>query len=175
MFGNNREKEPMSPTSINTPQGHQGQKSSSSRGQDTITAYLGPDTSVEGTLRFEHSVLIEGKFKGEIESDGSLVIGEGAEVDAEIKSRIINIKGTVRGKIVASERVQIQGNGVVLGDITTPSISMDESVVFEGSCSMGRAANRRTSDGKQQQNQGQHDKNKKKDTDKIVDAVESVR
>lgn len=104
--------------------------------EGTITAYLGPDTHIEGTLRFQHSVLIEGTFKGEIQSGGNLVIGESATVEARISTRTISVKGVVKGAIEATERVQIQGNGQVYGDITTGSLQMDESVVFQGSCSM---------------------------------------
>ncbi len=104
--------------------------------EGAITAYLGPDTHIEGTLRFQHSVLIEGSFKGEIHSGGSLVIGESAVVEARITTLNITIKGVVKGTIEASERVCIQGNGQVYGDITTASLQMDESVVFQGSCSM---------------------------------------
>jgi cytoskeletal protein CcmA (bactofilin family) len=164
MFGN-REKDglgipPMTPPIRNTSTG------SRQAPRDTITAYLGPDTEVEGTLRFQHSVLIEGRFKGEIHSEGSLVIGEGAEVDAEITSRSITVKGTVHGSMNASERVQIQSNGCVLGDITTPSLQMDESVTFEGRCSMGNA------DHKSKQKPREESK---KEEQKILDAVESVR
>jgi len=164
MFGTRDEKEPTQGTSTPTPT---KAPQRSSRGNDQITAYLGPDTSLEGTLKFEHSVLIEGKFKGQIESAGSLVIGESAQVEAEIVSGTVSIKGKVEGSIVAKERVQIQGQGIVLGDITTPSLQMDEAVTFEGRCSMGGGARGGTS-------RKASEEKAKADKEKIMDAVESV-
>lgn len=135
--------------------------------EGTITAYLGPDTHIEGTLRFQHSVLIEGTFKGEIQSAGNLVIGESATVEARISTRTISVKGVVKGTIEATERVQIQGSGQVYGDITTASLQMDESVVFHGSCSMptnngGKASTPYTND----RNEGIQ-----REQDRILDAV----
>lgn len=164
MFGNREKDAPMSMT----PQAPSSRGQSARPGQDTITAYLGPDTSVEGTLKFEHSVLIEGKFKGEIHSEGTLVIGEGAHVQAQITSRNVTIKGKIEGSIEASERVQIQSNGIVLGDITTPSLQMDESVTFEGRCSMGKRNDN------QRHSKGQHQKDRAPE-DKILEAVDSVK
>lgn len=161
MFGT-RENEKDAPQGTPTPS--PTRTAPKGRSNDTITAYLGPDTSLEGTLKFEHSVLIEGKFKGKIESAGSLVIGESAQVEAEIVSGTVSIKGKVEGSIVAKERVQIQGQGIVLGDITTPSLQMDEAVTFEGRCSMGNGNRAKSSDREKSQ----------ADKQKIVEAVESV-
>ena len=110
-----------------------------------ITAYLGPDVHIEGKLRFQNSVLIEGSFKGEIESTGSLVIGENAEVDAQIVTKTITIKGNVKGSVEATERVELKHNGRLQGDVVTPSLQMDETVFFQGSCSMPTAKGSTTS------------------------------
>jgi len=133
----------------------------------TITAYLGPDVSIEGILRFEHSVLIEGKFKGEIQSNGQLVIGESAEVEADIQSRQITIKGTVKGTVKATERLQIQGKAEVSGDLTTPSLQMDETVTFEGKCSM--TPNSGNNNQRREQERAENDKKQ------ILEAVGSIK
>jgi cytoskeletal protein CcmA (bactofilin family) len=170
MFGNrdNKIETPEAPVMPVTNTDTRDQKKRGDN-NNTITAYLGPDTHVEGTLRFDHSVLIEGTFKGKIVSKGQLVVGEGAEVDAEIESRTVAIKGTVRGTVNASERVQIQGQATVIGDITTTSLQMDETVTFEGKCSMGSDANRKAA---QQHSERRNDR---KDQERIMDAVESVK
>lgn len=154
-----------------TPPRTENRPASRNTDSNTITAYLGADTHVEGTLRFDHSVLIEGTFKGSIESKGQLVIGEGAEVDADIESRTVTIKGSVRGTINASERIQIQNNATVIGDITTPSLQMDETVTFEGKCSMtgGAKAARRREDERREHEQSEKAK------DNIIDAVATVK
>ena len=171
MFGKNDSKtESERPTIAPTPTPTRSTKNNPSNNDGTITAYLGPDVSIEGTLRFEHSVLIEGQFKGTIESDGQLVIGENAEVDADVQSRHVSIKGTLRGTVNATERVQVQGNATVLGDITTPSLQMDETVTFEGKCSTGKPVGKSKKD--QQKRETERAEQSKEE---ILDAVESVK
>lgn len=138
---------------------------SKSQPASQITAYLGPDVHIEGTLKFENSVLIEGTFKGKIESGGSLVIGDDAQVDAEISTRSITIKGKVKGSINASERVEIKNRGELLGDIVTSSLQMDETVIFEGSCSMAPKGSHARRDNVP----------RKETVDEIVSAVETTQ
>lgn len=134
MFGNSNQRDESTPS---RPAPATPRSSNSNQQNEGITAFLGPDTSIEGTLRFENSVLIEGKFKGRIESaNGSLVIGEKAEVEADIEVGTASIRGTVTGSVNASQRVQLQGEGSLSGDLSTPSLQMDDSFTFEGSCSM---------------------------------------
>lgn len=162
MFGNNKERTgPMS-----TPTHNAAPSASRKSADESITAYLGPDVDIEGTLRFENSVLIEGKFKGEIQSEnGTLVVGESAVVEADISGGFITVRGKVTGSVTASQRVHLQDRGVFSGQLTTPSLQMDESVTFDGSCSMPKQG---APSNKPQQKA-------KKDEEKILDAVGSVK
>ncbi|HKA89649.1 MAG TPA: polymer-forming cytoskeletal protein [Haliangiales bacterium] len=101
-----------------------------------ITTLLGPGSTFEGKLTFEGTVRIEGKLAGEIFSNDVLVVGEGAEVKAEVDIGEIIIQGTVVGNIRAKKSVEIQAPGKVKGDITTPSLQIDRGVIFEGRCYM---------------------------------------
>src|SRR5262249_35382426 len=101
-----------------------------------ITTLLGPGSTFEGKLTFEGTVRIEGKLAGEIFSNDVLVVGEGAEVKAEVDVGEIIIQGTVIGNVRAKKSVEIQAPGKVKGDITTPSLQIDRGVIFEGRCSM---------------------------------------
>src|SRR3954453_20988413 len=100
--------------------------------QGEINTLLGRGTSFEGKLTFEGTVRIDGKLSGEIFSDDVLVVGEGAEVHAEIDIGEIIIQGTVVGNIRAKRGVEIHAPGRVRGDITTPSLQVDKGVIFEG-------------------------------------------
>ena len=157
---------PSTPSLNSTPK-------SKSQNKDQITAYLGPDVHIEGKLSFQNSVLIEGRFNGEIESGGSLIIGENAEVDAQITTKTIAIKGKVKGSIQASERVELQGNGELQGDIVTPSLQMDETVIFQGSCSMPSASGTRIQSKRSESNS--QASSKKESVEEIVDAVGSSK
>lgn len=99
---------------------------------------LDQDAQFEGKLTFEGKVQINGKFRGEIFSTGTLIIGEGAEVDAQIDIDTIIIQGQVHGSIKAKSRIEMHPPAVVKGDIASPSLVISEGALFEGSCSMGR-------------------------------------
>ncbi len=102
-----------------------------------ITALLGRGTHFEGKLHFSGRVRIDGSFQGHIRSADTLIVGEGAEVDAEIDVGTIIIKGgVVRGAIRASNSVELYVPAQVSGDIHSPEVFMDKGVQFSGKCTM---------------------------------------
>lgn len=105
---------------------------------DEPMTLLDHDAQFEGKLTFEGKVQINGKFRGEIFSQGTLVIGEGAEVDAQIDIDTVLIQGKVNGAIQAKNRIEMHPPAVVKGDIASPSLVISDGAIFEGSCSMGR-------------------------------------
>ena len=104
----------------------------------TINAVLDKGAQFEGKLTFEGTVRIGGKFKGEIFTNDVLVISEGAEVHAEIDAAVVIISGLFVGNISARERVVAHPPAVIKGTVSTPSLRIDEGVVFEGSTTMPR-------------------------------------
>ena len=103
---------------------------------ETMTL-LDKDAQFEGKLTFDGKVQINGKFRGEIFSEGTLIIGEGAEVDAAIDIDTVIIQGQVNGTIQAKSRIEMHPPAVVKGDIASPGLVISEGALFEGSCSMG--------------------------------------
>ena len=101
-----------------------------------LTALLDHGASFEGNLTFEGTVRIGGHFKGQIFSRDTLVIDPGAQVEAQIEANTVIISGTVRGNIFAKQRVIMHPPAVIKGTITTPSLKIDEGVVFEGASYM---------------------------------------
>lgn len=102
-----------------------------------ITALLGRGTRFEGKLYFEGRVRIDGMFKGEIKSDDTLIIGDGAEVHAEIDvSTVIVRGGVVHGNVRASNAIEIHAPGKLIGNINSPSLFIERGVEFQGSCRM---------------------------------------
>jgi cytoskeletal protein CcmA (bactofilin family) len=106
-----------------------------------LTAFLGEGTSFKGTLTFEGTVRIDGKLEGEIFTKDTLVVGEGAQVSASIQAGVVEISGTVHGNITADRKVDIRASGRLYGNISAPSLVIEEGVVFEGSCTMNRGGN----------------------------------
>jgi len=104
--------------------------------KDHINAFLGNDTDFKGKLSFSGTVRIDGLFKGEIFTEGTLIVGETAVIQADIHASRIIISGEVRGKIFASNRIEMLASGKVFGNIQDPTLTMDEVVIFEGNCQM---------------------------------------
>jgi cytoskeletal protein CcmA (bactofilin family) len=104
-----------------------------------INTLLGRGSEFEGKLTFEGTVRIDGKLSGEVFTDDVLVIGEGAEVNAEIDVGTIIIEGQINGNVRAKRSVEIHAPGRVRGNIVTPSLFIDKGVVFEGNCQMEAA------------------------------------
>src|SRR6266850_1896392 len=112
-----------------------------------ITTLLGRGATSEGKLTFEGTVRIDGRFKGEVFSDDTLVIGEGAIVEAEIDIGEVIVQGTVVGNVKAKRSIEIHAPGRVKGDLHTPSLQIDKGVIFEGRSFMESAAKQPTSSG----------------------------
>jgi len=102
-----------------------------------LNAFLGDGTSFKGTLTFEGTVRIDGRLEGEIFTKDTLVIGEGAQVSAAIHAGVVVISGTVHGNISAERKTDIHASGRLYGNISTPSLIIEEGVIFEGACTMG--------------------------------------
>ena len=104
--------------------------------QGEITTLLGRGATFDGKLTFEGTVRIDGKFTGEIVSTDTLIIGEGAEVKAQIQVGSLVIVGEYNGDAKASKSIEIKAPAKVRGTITTASIVIERGVFFDGTCKM---------------------------------------
>ena len=101
-----------------------------------IKAFLGEGTDFKGILTFEGTVRIDGQMEGEIYTKDTLIVGESAVVNAEINVNNIAISGVVRGNINATGKIEVHRPGKLFGNVKTPSLFIEEGVIFEGNCSM---------------------------------------
>ncbi|MBW2170077.1 MAG: polymer-forming cytoskeletal protein, partial [Deltaproteobacteria bacterium] len=99
--------------------------------RDHINAFLGKDTDFEGKLSFSGTVRVDGLFKGEIFTEGTLIVGETAVIQSDIHASRIIISGEVRGNISAAKRIEMLASGRVFGNIQAPTLTMDEGAIFE--------------------------------------------
>lgn len=108
------------------------------RGSDgaALTAFLGKGTRITGALVFEGPCRIEGHVEGEVSARDILTVSESAVVNARVSGSTIVILGTVTGDVVAATRLEIRAPGRVIGDVTTPSLVINEGATLEGRCSM---------------------------------------
>lgn len=103
---------------------------------DAVSGFLGSQTEFTGKLCFSGVVHLDGTFEGEIISRGTLVVGSESVVTAHIYSNILKIAGEVHGDLTASEKIELYPPAKVYGNIRTPSLMVEEGVIFEGTCRM---------------------------------------
>ena len=99
---------------------------------EEIKAFLGQGAEFIGKLIFNGSVRIDGNFQGEIFGQGSLVVGQGAMVKANIAVKSVYISGDVQGNIEVNEKMNIHSTGKFSGDVRTPVFIMEEGAFFDG-------------------------------------------
>ncbi len=102
-----------------------------------LNGFLDRGATFKGELEFEDTMRIDGKFNGKIVSKNELIVGESAHIEGDIHVGRITINGTVVGKILADQRVEIHRNGKVYSDIDTPALIIEDGAIFQGNCVMG--------------------------------------
>jgi cytoskeletal protein CcmA (bactofilin family) len=99
-------------------------------------AYLDRTCRITGKLSFEASTRLDGTIEGEISAKDHLVIGESAEITAQIRAASIVVAGKVHGDITATHRIEIRPSGRVIGNLSAPVFVVHDGALFEGHCSM---------------------------------------
>ena len=107
------------------------------KGSGELNGFLDRGSSFKGELEFEDTMRIDGRFNGRIVSKNELIVGESANIEGDIHVGRIAISGTVVGRIVADQKVEIHRNGKVYSDIDTPALIIEEGAIFQGNCTMG--------------------------------------
>jgi cytoskeletal protein CcmA (bactofilin family) len=102
--------------------------------ESKITGFFDKDTEIKGDLHFKGTFRVDGRFKGNVDSESVLVIGDSGKVDADIKIGHIIINGEITGNIQASEKVEVNANGRVIGTIITPRLIVEEGAYLEANC-----------------------------------------
>ena len=98
---------------------------------------LSRGVSIKGSVKFLNELLLDGEVEGTIVSTGTLTIGEHARVRGEIRTKSVNVRGTVEGNIFVTERCELQANCTVRGDIEAPRLVVNENATFLGSAKVG--------------------------------------
>jgi len=100
-------------------------------------ANVGKSITIKGDLTGDEDVLVEGKVEGKIElPQNQLTVGANGVVEAHVEAKTVIIVGRIAGDVVANERLEVQGTGVVDGDVKSPRLIVEEGAVLNGSISM---------------------------------------
>ena len=111
-----------------------------SGGSNNLTAFIDQGSEFEGKLSFKDTVRIDGRFRGEITSENTLIVGESGEVEATIKSKTVSVSGAVVGDVKASQKVVVHKTGRIEGNIETGTLVVEEGAIIEGQVKMGKAS-----------------------------------
>ena len=101
-----------------------------------IKAYMGEDTVFNGSLTFDGTVRIDGKFEGQVITEDTLIIGETGHLMAEISAGTVICMGRVEGTVMASKKVEIHSTSKVVGNVKSPALYIELGGVLDGSCDM---------------------------------------
>jgi cytoskeletal protein CcmA (bactofilin family) len=103
---------------------------------DTISGIIERGCRFEGTINFSGILRIAGQFSGIINSKDTLIISDEAIVKAQVSAGVVIISGRFQGNIDATSRVEIRKPAKFEGKITSPSLLVEEGVVFKGETSV---------------------------------------
>jgi cytoskeletal protein CcmA (bactofilin family) len=140
-FGKGRDTEPEPQSRPSTA------PAASNAGPGGLTAFIDQGSEFEGKLSFRDTVRIDGRFRGEITSENTLIVGECGEIEATISSKTVAISGTVTGDVVAKNKVVLHKTAVVDGNVEAPSLVVEEGATLNGQLKMPPPEGKKTAAG----------------------------
>lgn len=99
-------------------------------------AFVGKDVEFKGIITYSGTVRVDGSLEGEIHTDGGLLVGPEAVLKAKVTAGTVVCRGTIHGDIQAKDQIVLCAPAVVQGSLTTPVLSIEEGVVFNGTLEM---------------------------------------
>lgn len=101
-----------------------------------LNTIIGKGSIIEGKIKVKNSIRIDGKIKGEVSSTGTVTVGSDGEVEGSINAANAIIGGRVRGKMNVQQKIILEKNSVLIGDLKTQKLNIAEGAVFDGNCIM---------------------------------------
>ncbi|MDH4084137.1 MAG: polymer-forming cytoskeletal protein [Nitrospira sp.] len=114
-----------------------GEKQAQDAGDSENFTFLAKGVDFKGIVSFDGTIRIDGRVEGEVHTTGTLIVGEQATVKGIISAGTLMTSGKINGTVTATAKIQIQKHGVLIGDIRTPGISIEDGAHFHGMCDMG--------------------------------------
>ncbi|MCG8452840.1 MAG: polymer-forming cytoskeletal protein [Spirochaetales bacterium] len=110
------------------------------KSQALINSIIGEGTRFRGDLDLKGLLRIDGDFEGNIRTDGRVLVGRGGRALCLIEADTVVIGGIVKGNITATSKVVLLSTSVVIGNIKTPELVVEEGVVVNGHCTVSQDA-----------------------------------
>ena len=93
---------------------------------------LNSDVEIKGNVKFAGELTLEGKLEGEVNSEGTLIIGETGTVNGNVSAGTVSVRGKINGNITARDKIEIKSKAEVFGDIRSAKLAIEEGVTFVG-------------------------------------------
>jgi cytoskeletal protein CcmA (bactofilin family) len=104
---------------------------------EDLNGFMDEGTEFLGELRFRDTMRIDGRLKGKVVSDNTLIIGESGQVDADIDCGVVSIRGTVTGRVHGRQRIELLAGARVQATLVSPKLVIEDGAFFQGDCQMG--------------------------------------
>ena len=101
-----------------------------------INSLIGAGTSVKGDIALKGLLRIDGDFSGTIKMGGKVLIGRSGRAEASIEAGTVVIGGVLKGNVVATEKVVVLSTGMMIGNINSPRLLVEDGVIIDGRCSV---------------------------------------
>jgi cytoskeletal protein CcmA (bactofilin family) len=113
-------------------------KESNVEPSSTELNFFGGGTIVEGTVKANNSVRVDGRIKGKLICKNTLTIGVNGEIEGDVEAKNAIVGGKIKGKIKVTEKLVLESKSVLIGDLKASKLLIDEGAVFEGTSDMGK-------------------------------------
>ncbi|MEO8189310.1 MAG: polymer-forming cytoskeletal protein [Acidobacteriota bacterium] len=102
----------------------------------TLNGFLDRGSHFQGELTFDDTFRIDGRFEGKIRSGSELILGDSADVNADIEVGRLSVNGKLSGSVRASERIELLARSRVSATLSAPLLKIEEGAFFQGTCQM---------------------------------------
>lgn len=99
--------------------------------------FLAKGVEFKGVVNFQGTVRVDGRVDGEIHTTGTVIVGEHAVIKGLVSAGTVIASGRINGTVTATEKVQMLKPGILIADIHTPAVSIEDGAHFHGMCDMG--------------------------------------
>ena len=105
-----------------------------------LSTILGKGSVFEGKLKVEHTLRIDGKFTGDINTTDTLIVGKEGVVDGNVEAKMLIVGGTLKGTAKIKDKIVLETKSEFQGEMKTTRLVIDEGATFDGRCSMKQGA-----------------------------------
>jgi len=106
---------------------------------EDLNGFMDEGTEFQGELRFRDTFRVDGRVKGKIVSDNTLIVGETGHVEADIDCGVVSIRGSVSGRVQGRQKIELLAGSKVQATLVSPRLVIEEGAFFQGECDMGSA------------------------------------